>query len=380
MEPHETLRHSTREQNMPSPPPPLQMIDFGGRYQSLIPNPIRTLLSRLYEVAVYARLSLYEQGYIKRKRVSKPVVSVGNLTLGGTGKTPLVEYVGRLLAKEGYRIAVISRGYGRKSSRPLLVSDGSHILHPDPNISGDEPLLLAQHLHGTVVAVGSNRYHTIQLVEASSPCDIYLLDDGFQHLQIERTADIVLIDATNPFGDFAFPPQGRLREPIQSLTRATAIVITRADRPFDQFNLEQTIRSIVPTTPIFYSYHEITEVYDPVTGNRFPPQKLSGLTLLGVCSIGNPLLFYEDLCHFQARVVRFISFRDHHRYTPGDVSYITELAEGSRCQMIVTTEKDWIRLRPVLPSPTPVPFYVSRIQARVDDEAQFRRFLLSHLQ
>lgn len=350
-----------------------------GRYQILIPRPVRTLLSRIYQIGVCARLALYEQGYFERKRVSKPVVSVGNITVGGTGKTPFVEYVGELLGKEGYRIAIISRGYGRKTSRPLLVSDGSHILHPDPLATGDEPLLLAEHLPGAVVAVGSRRYHTIQLVEASSPCDIYLLDDGFQHLQIERTVDIVLIDATNPFGDFAFPPQGTLREPIQSLARATAIVITRADRPFDQFHLEQTIRAIVPSAPMFYSYHEITELYDPFTGDRFPPQRLSGLTILAVCSIGNPALFYQDLCHFQARLVRFITFRDHYRFRSRDVNHILLQAKASHCQMIVTTEKDWIRLRPVLPSPPPIPFYVSRIQARLEDEAQFRHFLLTHL-
>lgn len=373
------IHRSKRVQNTPSPLPSFQMMDTWARYQSLVPKPIRVLLSRLYQIAACTRLSLYQQGYLKSKRVSKPVVSVGNLTLGGTGKTPFVEYLARLLQQAGYRTAVISRGYGRQVSHPLLVSDGSHILHPDPNISGDEPLLLAQHLHGSVIAVGSSRYQTIQLVEATSPCDIYLLDDGFQHLQIERTADIVLVDATNPFGDFAFPPQGTLREPVHSLARASAVVITRADRPFDQFSLEHTIRTIAPAAPIFYSYHEMTDVYDPLTGNRLPPQKLSGLTVLAVCSIGNPFLFYEDLCHFQARVIRFVSFRDHHRYTPGDVKHLLQEAERSRCQMIVTTEKDWIRLRQVISTPVQVPIYVSRIQAHLDDEARFRQFLLSHL-
>lgn len=345
----------------------------------LLPQPIRLALSHLYRLVVSTRMGLYKTGYLKARKVPKPVISVGNLTLGGTGKTPLVEYIGRVLQAMGYRIAVISRGYGRKTSRPLLVSDGSRLWHADPTLTGDEPLLLAQHLPNAVVAVGADRYKTIQLVEASSPRDVYLLDDAFQHLQIHRSADIVLVDATNPFGSFAFPPQGTLREPIEGLARATAIVITRADRCFDQFHLEQVIRSVAPSVPVFYSYHEITHVYNPITGEHFPPQKLAGHNVVAVCSIGNPQIFLQDLSHYQAHVSRFYSFRDHYRFRPDDLLRLLAETKASHSEMIVTTEKDWMRIRPVLPSSCPPSFYVARIEARLDDDLRFQKLLLAHI-
>jgi len=341
-----------------------------------IPRPFRRFLAGLYRLGVSFRLALYETGYRSRRQAPKPVISVGNLTWGGTGKTPLVEYIAHLLEGKGYKLSVISRGYGRRTSRPFLVSNGITLLSTNPRITGDEPLLLARRLPQAVVAVGADRFRVIQLVESSYPCDIYILDDAFQHLQLDRTIDLVLIDATDPFGDFALPPLGRLREPLGSLARASAVVVTRADRPFDQEHLERTIHTFAPKVPIFYSFHELTAIYNPITGETFPPQKLSGRRILVFCGIGNPQIFLEDLLHFQAHIPLFCPFPDHHPFSQREIVRLCNQAQAAQCEFMVTTEKDWVRIESL---PPPLPLYIARIETRLENEAAFCHFLFSHL-
>jgi tetraacyldisaccharide 4'-kinase len=343
-----------------------------------LPRQIRRVLALLFKLGVAFRLALYKTGYVRPQRAAAFTISVGNLTLGGTGKTPLVEYIARLLVEEGYRPSVISRGYGRRSRIPVrIVSDGTHLLATVSD-AGDEPLLLARRLPGVIVAVGPRRYAVARQLEERFQPDVHVLDDGFQHLALERDLDLVLIDARDPFGDHALFPLGRLREPLSEIARASAIIITRADHPFDHPALEARLRDLAGSIPIFYSYHELVELFAPRSGHRLTPQKLSGRRIGAFCGIGDPELFKSDLAHYGARVAFFRSFRDHHWYTERDLAHLFRDAETTGVEFLVTTEKDWMRLEP-LALPAALPLYVARIEARLEDAEAFRTFLLRHL-
>lgn len=335
-------------------------------------------LSRLFQLLVSVRLTLYRTGYITRKRTKCPTISVGNITVGGTGKTPLVEHIAQLLLSERYLPSIISRGYGRRHShRITLVSDGSAVL-ADVQKTGDEPLMLARHLPQVIVAVGADRVSTARWVEAHFRPTVHILDDGFQHLRLERDIDLVTIDALDPFGSGELLPFGRLREPLGELRRATAIVVTHADRPFDQEALQSQIRSIAGEIPVFYSFHETVALYNPLTNDTLAPQRLFGQSIGAFCAIGNPAVFRSDLEHYQARVVYSRSFRDHYAFKQQDVREIVRGAQTANVSFLVTTEKDWIRLEH-LRWPPELPVFVMKIKARIEDEAAFRGFLLNHL-
>ncbi len=343
-----------------------------------LPRLIRRGLALLFKLGVAFRLALYKAGYVKPRRANAFTISVGNLTLGGTGKTPLVEYIARLLLREGYRPSVISRGYGRRSHTPLqLVSDGVQVLATVSD-AGDEPLLLARRLPGAIVAVGARRYAVARQIEERFRPDVHVLDDGFQHLALERDLDLVLIDARDPFGDDALFPLGRLREPLSEITRASAIIITRADHPFAYPALEARLRDLAGSIPIFYSYHELVELFAPCSGHRLAPQKLYGRTIGAFCAVGDPELFKSDLAHYRARIAFFRSFRDHHWYTERELARLFREAEIAGVEFLVTTEKDWMRLEP-LALPAAPPLYVARIEARLEDAEAFKTFLLRHL-
>ncbi|MCS7157134.1 MAG: tetraacyldisaccharide 4'-kinase [Blastocatellia bacterium] len=343
-----------------------------------LPRPIRKGLALLFKLGVAFRLALYKAGYVKPKRARAFTISVGNLTVGGTGKTPLVEYIARLLLAEGYRPSVISRGYGRRSRAPLvLVSDGARV-QATVFDAGDEPLLLARRLPGVVIAVGAGRHTVARHLDDWFQPDVHILDDAFQHLALDRDLNLLLIDALDPFGGEELLPLGRLREPLSEIARASAIVVTRADHPFDQLSLEARLRELAGPIPIFYSYHEIVELFAPRTGDTLFPQKLYGRTIGAFCAVGNPHLFRHDLAHYRARIAYFRSFRDHHWYTPRDLARVFKEAESAGAEFLVTTEKDWVRLD-ALPLPETLPLYVARIEARFEDAEAFRTFLVRHL-
>jgi tetraacyldisaccharide 4'-kinase len=335
-------------------------------------------LAVLFKLGVAFRLALYKAGYVKPKRAGAFTISVGNLTVGGTGKTPLVEYIVRLLLAEGYRPSVISRGYGRRSRTDfVLVSDGARV-QATAREAGDEPLLLARRLPGAVIAVGARRHLVARHLDERFRPDVHVLDDAFQHLALERDLNLLLIDARDPFGGEDVLPLGRLREPLSEVARASAIIVTRADHPFDLPLLEARLRELAGPIPIFYSYHEIVELFSPSTGEAFPPQRLYGRMIGAFCAVGDPQLFQSDLAHYRARIVYFRAFRDHHWYTQRDLARVFREAAAAGAEFLVTTEKDWVRVES-LPLPRVLPLYVARLEARFEDADAFRNFLLRPL-
>ena len=215
-------------------------------------------MGALYSAITRARLALYRRGALTIHRINSPVISVGNITTGGTGKTPLVEWVARAAAREGRHPCVLTRGYGREDAgKRVLVSDGERVL-ADARKGGDEPRLLAESLSGIAAVLSdADRVSAARWAAEHLKSDLFILDDGFQHLRLARDLNIVTIDASNPLGDGQttldggqFLPYGRLREPLSGLNRADCVVLTRCDQADNTADLTRQIRDLIPAREV----------------------------------------------------------------------------------------------------------------------------------
>lgn len=338
---------------------------------------MKILLSILYGGAVRLRTGLYRRGLLSRRHLPNPVLSVGNLTAGGTGKTPFVELLARILHEAGLHPAILSRGYrGSAEKTNLLVSDGRRLL-ATPGQAGDEPFLLARRLQGIPVMVGRNRYRSgCRLAEELKP-EVFILDDGYQHLQLERQLNILLVDATDPFGGGRLLPAGRLREPLSALERADWIVVTRADFPLDQEEIETTIRQYNRRTPIWYFHHDATGLVQIDGGARLELRAFFRKPILALAGIGNPGVFLRDLNHHQIRVLDQVLVHDHHPYSQGELDDILKRMMKIGAEAIVTTEKDAVRLGGLhFPKDS---LFALQIEARAENPEDFRRALLEEV-
>ncbi len=318
-------------------------------------------LSVLYGAVTRARLSLYRRGTFHSTKLDRPVISVGNITTGGTGKTPLVEWVARTIAGAGKKVCILTRGYGRDNpDRQVVVSDGTNVL-ANPSEAGDEPFLLATNLAG-VAAVISNadRIEAAKGAIKHLGTDCFVLDDGFQHLRLERDLNIVTIDATNPWGGGHLLPYGRLREPLSGLSRADCIVITRADQANNLDALRDEIRRLTENAPIFQSTMRIKNLPETI------PTPVAAF-----CGVGNPQSFFNLIPH---EIVLQKTFPDHHRYSQTDVDSLIEAATRAGAQSLITTAKDAVKLKSLLFS---LPCFVLEIEPRIENEAELARLVLT---
>ena len=340
--------------------------------------------AKVYELLVRLRVVAYETGYLKTARLDSTVISVGNITLGGTGKTPFVEYIARYLREEGHSVAVLTRGYGRKSKGRRLLNAGARSA-PEENAStaagrlheefGDEPLMLARAIPGVPVIVDKDRQASGSWAERELSSNVLVLDDGYQHLKLARNLNILLLDATDPFGGFEMLPFGRLREPLYGLKRADAVIVTRADRPFDQGQLHAVIRySCGEKVPILYFSSSITALRHLKTGEVYESNQFVGWNAVALCGIGNPQAFAEDLVQIGMNVADESFFPDHHGFTQEDLDRVTERARDVGADLIVTTEKDAVRLEGLKPGEVPV--YAARSELQSDDEVRLKSLLL----
>jgi len=323
------------------------------------------LLSLPYGWAVRARTFLYTLGLLKTKQLSRPVISVGNITMGGTGKTPLVMALSEGLMERSIPTAILSRGYcGKKGSDPL-VTDGQRILL-SPEESGDEPFLMASVLKGIPILIGKDRFKNGEIALKRSPVRGFLLDDGFQHLPLHRDLNIVLIDSHVGFGDGHLLPRGILREPLSHLKRADFFLLTKAEDPEACQSLESTLREIHPSAPIFHSHYEIARLIRP-DGKFEPLHLLKGTKVLALSGIGNPVYFSSLLRKCGMEVAGEMIFPDHHLYTVQDLTSI--LGKVKEADWIVTTEKDMVKLKR-LPL-DPLPLLSLRIEMKIWEEEEF---------
>jgi tetraacyldisaccharide 4'-kinase len=302
-----------------------------------------------YGVIARLRALLYYWGWFAQRRLPVPVLSVGNLTLGGTGKTPVVIALVEWLLAQGKRVAILSRGYRRTSTAQyLLVSNGDRLL-VGPQEAGDEPFLIAQRCPKAIVAVGADRYELGDWVLSRFPVDCLVLDDGFQHRGLYRDVNLLLVDATDVEGLAALVPAGRLREPLRAAARATAIVVTRADVPAQVTKVCRKLRAALGSMP-----DPIQAVFHPeglvsvTTGASQPLSWSKGKTAVLCSGVGNAGSFRSLVERMGIKILGEVAYVDHHGYTSQDVDLLRAKAVELRAELIVTTEKDACKLAELL--------------------------------
>jgi tetraacyldisaccharide 4'-kinase len=281
---------------------------------------------------------------LRKKTLPGFVVSVGNITVGGTGKTPAVSMLAGWARQEGYRTAVLSRGYGGSYQSDVLeVSDGVRV-KATAQEAGDEPYLLAKKLQGTPVIVSKKRFAAGMYARERFGCDLFILDDGFQHVTLKRDLDLVLIDGNDGFGNGHLLPLGPLREPIAQLARADAYVITRCRNSSAGDPLLAFLKERFPGKPVFHGEHIPERVLFPSGDGAQSPLFLGGKRVLAFAGLARPRVLRETLTRLGADVVHFREFRDHHPFTYEDLQDLILAKEGMDAEYLITTEKDWVRM------------------------------------
>jgi tetraacyldisaccharide 4'-kinase len=312
-----------------------------------LPLAIRVLLwplSLIYGVGARFRVWLYEKGLFKKKRLKTPVISIGNLTVGGTGKTPMVLYLAERFLAEGKRVGILSRGYR------------------GANGTSDEVEMLKHRLGGRAAfGVGPDRYLEGSRIQQHSPVDVFLLDDGFQHLQLERDMDILMVDGSKRMEKWVLPA-GSLREPYSACSRADALVISRS------VGAQSPERPAADTV-----FHAETRLLGfrklGGSGALVSAAEFAGNAFYAFCGIGNPQGFFRDLKQWKLEVAGTMAFRDHHRYQQQDIETLVASVRGARATALVTTEKDEQNLR--VGDFDKLPVYVAVIEFFIPNENEF---------
>jgi tetraacyldisaccharide 4'-kinase len=322
-----------------------------------MPLPYRLLLlplSLMYGAAARLHAWLYAQGIYTTKRLSTPVISVGNLTVGGTGKTPMVLWLAERFLAEGKHVGILSRGYGGTGG------------------SSDEVEMMKERLGDRAVfGVGSDRYVEGRRIEAEQPVNVFLLDDGFQHLELARDVDIVLVDSTTFDSTKWLLPAGSMREPLSALRRASAVVFTRVSSERSDSTARQATRKASENLPTFSAETRLLGFrcvskgqQADVAEDELPPQPV-----FAFCGIGNPSAFLSDLKRWGIGIAGQQVFRDHHFYTAHDAKILEAHAQRAGAKALLTTEKDIQNLKKVHFSE--LPLYCCRIALELSDDKEF---------
>jgi tetraacyldisaccharide 4'-kinase len=333
-------------------------------------------ISAVYGSVAQLRAGLYRQGFLKQRRLSQPVVSVGNLSVGGTGKTPLVAYLVRSMLRRGFRPSILTRGYRRNSSERLIALDPCRSRRPDPRRTGDEAAMLASDLPEVPIGVSANRYEAGQLVEKKYDVNVHVLDDGFQHLRLARTLDIVTLDVTQGLASHRLLPAGRLREPRSALRRAHLIVLTRTELG-ESGAVEEAIHQIHPNAPVYHSRVSLAFLCDAASRERAPTPTLEGKRVFAFCGVGNPKAFFSDLERWGMQLAGTRAYRDHHLYSDADVSILKGGARRAGADALVTTEKDLMNLPATWSGGTPL--YGCGIELEMIESDAFEGAVFSRL-
>jgi tetraacyldisaccharide 4'-kinase len=296
----------------------------------------------LYRVAVGVRNALYDRGWLVARALPCRVISIGNLTVGGTGKTPVTASLAMLLRDAGYRVGVVSRGYRRAGGpSPLVVSDGKAIL-ADSAAAGDEPFLIARDNPSVPVAVGADRVDAARRLLGLADLEVILLDDAFQHRRIARDIDLLLVDGRDPWGDGRMLPRGPLREPLSGVTRADAFLVTRSEGRVP-VALADAMRRHNPDAAVIHC-RLTPRGFARLDGDSIGPRALRGFAAFAFCGIARPERFEDDLKECGVRLLGSRRFPDHHRFTRRDLEEIAGAARACRAELLVTTEKDMVRI------------------------------------
>lgn len=303
------------------------------------------------------------------------VISVGNITLGGTGKTPLVEYIAKYLKGQGRKIAVISRGYKGFGNRLSVIGYRKTIEHrePDAGSMGDEAFMLQKNLKDVPVVVDADRRRGINKAVAEYGVDTVILDDAFQQWRIKKDLEIVVIDAANPFGNRNMIPRGILRQPVSSLKKADIFVLTKTNLNPDTGNLSDFLNRIGPLADIIKSVHKPAGLYSMKDNQVINPDILKGKTVTLVCGIGDPGSFKSIISGLNINIGLSFDFRDHHTYSRQDLDAILRASREKSIGIIITTEKDAVKLSAAGCRP-PAEILVLRVELKITDSNDEKRF------
>ncbi|MDD5643825.1 MAG: tetraacyldisaccharide 4'-kinase [bacterium] len=344
---------------------------------------VLSFLSRIFGFVVQIRLFLYRHRIFRRKTLGCMAISIGNLTVGGTGKTPIVEMFAKSLEGEGRKVAILSRGYRSASKsvivrfadfifknkmkyEPKIVSDGRTILL-DSIHAGDEPYMLAKNVKNAIVLVDKNRVKAGAFAIERYGVDTLLLDDGFQYLPLDRRYDVVLIDATSPFGNEKMLPRGELRETVNNLKRANIVFITKAGGK-DISILKSKIKTINPKAEIIICVHKPLYFEEVYSGNKKDISFIDLKKISTLSAIAKPRGFEFALEEIGAQIVSSHRFMDHHRFTQQEIIDVINDAIGKDAEAIVTTEKDSVRFPYV--SGIDMPVYFLRVRIEIIEGAK----------
>jgi tetraacyldisaccharide 4'-kinase len=335
-------------------------------------------LSKVFQVAIKARRFLYNVRILRDSTLGVQVIAIGNLTVGGTGKTPVVEKFARELRDQGRNVAILSRGYRSKpppfhqwllnklllrddTTPPRVVSDGKSLLL-DSDMAGDEPYMLASNLKDVVVLVDKDRVKSGRYAIEKFGCDTLLLDDGFQYWKLRgRRQDIVLVDRQQPFGNERLLPRGTLREPPSHLARANTIFITKSDGNTDE--LRRRIEQFNPTAGIIECIHHPLYLEDVFTAQRGGLEILQGRRVASFSGIAQPESFEQSLVQLGAELVYTKRFADHHRFTQQEVLNAINRSKKRQAQLIITTQKDAVRFPKI--DRRDLPIYFMRVEIKI---------------
>ncbi len=338
-----------------------------------------SLLSKVFEGIVQARLYLYQHRFFRDHTLGCLVISVGNLTVGGTGKTPVVEKIARSLQEKGRRVAILSRGYKsepkpflrqlwqritfqKEADEPRVVSDG-HDLLLDSATAGDEPYMLASNLKDVVVLVDKDRVKSGRYAINKLGIDTLLLDDGFQYLSLKSKLNLVLVDCTNPFGNRKLLPRGTLREPLKNLKRAHYIFLTKSNGKGNA-ELKEQIREYNNSAEIIECGHRplyFRNVYD--ADDQRPLSFIRGKKVASICGIALPDGFEQSLVKLGGELIYSKQYADHHRYSQQEILNMITRSRRRFAEVIITTEKDAVRF-PKLDR-VDVPIYYLRVEIEI---------------
>lgn len=327
-------------------------------------------LAVIYGGITRTRLAMYRRGFLKTSKLNAPVISIGNLTAGGTGKTPLVEYVARSVAATGRKVCILTRGYGRKNSNHrVVVSKGNQILAGEQE-AGDEPFLLAEKLIGIAAVISDvDRLAAGQWAIANLNSNVFILDDGFQHLQLARDLNILVVDGSNPWGNRQLLPRGLLREPLREIARADSVVITRSDQTEDLKAIDREVTSFNRNSPLFISrMHTVGFTPLGISNSAGEPP----VPVAAFCGIGNGESFILQLRKAGHEPLSVSQFPDHHRYDQADIDRVVNKARSAGARSLITTAKDAVKLKTLSIA---LPCWILEIEIEVENSSQFEEMI-----
>ncbi len=331
----------------------------------LLPSLFYAFLQRL-------RAWLYRDGVLDTKRLSRPVISIGNLAVGGTGKTPVTAYIARLLLAQGLRVAVLSRGYGGNCEGQVRVVSDGHEIFLSADECGDEPYLLARTIPGLMVVIGADRYAAGVLAMERLKPDIFLLDDGFQHLRLFRDLNILLLDCTRPFGNGWGLPAGLLREPKCAALRADLVIQTRCPGG-------AMPAAVVPDRLHCCARHLLGDALPLAGDDPLPLAGMRGRKLLAFAGIAEPDGFFEELRNHGLNLVATLDFPDHAVYDAALLGEIMDAFDACAADFAITTEKDGVKLN-ALPPGLSEKILLARLELSIDDPTALTAALRNLLQ